>query len=114
MGGFCGRRTDEDLTQSTASCKAQNVLPHSGILGHEFNGRIQLASATSNVHSEPLSNTSRDERRATKEVKRRDDGAHDVVGAHHLRPAERAKRLKDVILGAVGKAIKEQVDTQQQ
>lgn len=111
---FLGRHTDEDLTQGTTSCKAQNVLPHSGILGHELNGRIQLASAASNVHSEPLSSTGRDERRAAEEVKGRNDGAHDVVGAHHLRPAERAKRLKDVILGTVGKTIKEEVDTQQQ
>lgn len=102
------------MTQGTASCKAQDVLPHSGILGHELNGGVQLASATSNVHSEPLSNTGRDERRAAEEVKGRNDSAHDVVGAHHLRSAERAKRLKDVILGAVGKAIKEEVDAQQQ
>lgn len=102
------------MTQGTTGCKAQNVLPHSGILGHEFNGRIQLASAASNVHSEPLSNTGRDERRAAEEVEGRNDGAHDVVGAHHLRPAERAKRLKDVILGAVGEAVKEEVDAQQQ
>lgn len=108
------RHTDEDLTQGTTSCKAQNVLPHSWISGHEFNGGIQLTSTTSDVHSEPLSNSSRNKRRAAEEIQGCHDGAHNVVGAHHLWSAERAKGLEDVILRAVGEAIEEEIDAQQQ
>lgn len=106
--------TDEDLAQSTASCEAQNIPPHSRVLCHEFNGGVHLAGTTNNVHAEPLANSKGDERRASNEVQGRHGGAHDVVGAHHLRPAKGAEGLKDVILGAVGEAIKQEVDAQQQ
>lgn len=106
--------TDKDLAQGTASCKAQHILPHSRVLCHEINGGVHLASAASDVHAEPLANSKGDERRASDEVQGRHGGAHDVVGAHHLRPAKGAECLKDVILGAVSEAIKQEVDAQQQ
>lgn len=102
------------MAQGTASCETQNVLPYGRVLGHEVNGSIHLASATSNVHAEPLADSKRNERRAGNKVQGRHGGAHNVVGAHHLRSAKGAESLKDVILGAVGEAIKQEVDAQQQ
>lgn len=102
------------MAKGTTGRKAQHVLPHGWILGHELNGRIQLAGAASNVHAEPLAHPGGHQCRAAEEVQGRHNGAHDVVGAHHLRAAKRAKRLEDVVLRAVGEAVEEQVDAQQQ
>lgn len=102
------------MAQRTASCESQNILPHGRVLCHKVNGGVHLARAAGDVHAEPLADSKGDERRASNEVQGRHGGAHDVVGAHHLRPAKRTEGLKDVILGAVGEAIKQEVDAQQQ
>lgn len=102
------------MAQGTASCESQHILPHSRVLCHEVNGGVHLASAAGDVHAEPLANSKGDERRASNEIQGRHSSAHDVVGAHHLRSAKRAESLKDVILGAVGEAIEQEVDAQQQ
>lgn len=102
------------MAQGTASCETQHILPHSRVFCHKVNGGVHLASATGDVHAKPLADSKGDERRAGNEVQGRHGSAHDVVGAHHLRPAKRAEGLKDVILGAVGEAIKQEVDAQQQ
>lgn len=105
--------TDEDLADSTTSSKAKNVLPHSRVAAHKVQSSRQFASASRNVHANPLANARGNNERAEQEVRARDEGAHHVVGAHHLRASVRAEGLEDVVLGAVGEAVKEQVDGEQ-
>lgn len=94
--------------------KAKDILPHGRVTSHEGEGSAQLASATSNVHAQPVAQTSGDEPGAADEVQAGDEGAHHVVGAHHLGAAVGAEGLEDVVLGAVGEAVEEQVDAEQE
>lgn len=51
---------------------------------------------------------------AEHEVAQRDGRAHEVVGAHHLRTSVPLEGAEDVVLGAVGEAVKEQVNAEEE
>lgn len=106
--------TDKDLADGAARREAEDVLPHGGIPPHEVERGAELARTARDVHAEPVAQPRRHEVRAREEVQARDERAHHVVGAHHLRTAIRAERLKDVVLGAIRETVKQQVDAQQQ
>jgi hypothetical protein len=108
------RLTDKDLADSTARSETENIFPDSGITSHKVQSSLELARVTSDVHAKPLSETCRDQPRADDQVGTRDNSAHDVVGAHHLRARVRSECLEDMVLSAVCQAIKKEVDTQQQ
>jgi len=55
----------------------------------------------------------RDERR-DEQIAHRQQRAHDVLGAHHLRARVGAEGREDVVLRRVGEPVEQQVDAQQQ
>lgn len=107
-------RTDEHLANGTTGRKTQYILPHSGVPSHKVQRGGHLARTTRYVHADPVAQASCDKIRADKEIRARDEGAHHVVGAHHLRTTIGSESLKDVVLGAVRQAVKEEVDAQEQ
>lgn len=78
--------------------------------GHKGQRLGQLARRAGHVHAEPLASARVDEIGAQDQVGGGDGGAHEVVGAHHLRARIGLERAKDVVLGAVGQAVEQQVD----
>lgn len=82
--------------------------------GHEVKSSAQLTGASHNVHAQPVTKTRGDQPGAQKQVQSRNEGAHHVVCAHHLRAGVRAEGLEDVVLGTVGQSVEEQVHGQQQ
>lgn len=109
-----GGRTDKDLADGSAGGKAEDVLPHGGVAGHEVEGGAHLACAAGGVDAEPGAEAGGGEPGAGDEVQARDEGAHDVVGAHHLGARVGPEGLEDVVLGAVGEAVEEEVDAEQE
>lgn len=104
--------TDEDLADSTACSEAEDVLPNSRISCCEGERSLELACVTSDIHTKPVTNTSGHEPRAADEIQSCNECAHQVVGAHHLWSRIWSECLEDVILGAVGQAVKQQVNTE--
>ena len=107
-------RTDKHLSYSTTSRETQHVGPDGRVARHELEGLAELAGATGDVHAEPLADAGLDEPGAEDQVGGGDGGAHEVVGAHHLGARVGLEGAEDVVLGAVGKAVEQQVDGQQQ
>lgn len=106
--------TDKHLSHRTTSGESQHIGPYRRVARHELEGLAQLAGAASHVHAEPLADAGLDKPGAEDEVRGGDGGAHEVVGAHHLRPRVGLEGAEDVVLGAVGEAVKQQVNGQQQ
>lgn len=108
--------TNKDLANGTTRRKAKDIPPDGRVAAHKSQGALQLSSAAAcdDVHAQPAAQTGLDEIGAEEEVQARDDSAHHVVCAHHLRARVGPKGGKDVVLGRVGQAVKEQVDAEQQ
>lgn len=106
--------TDKDLADGSACCKAEHIFPHCWIAAHEIQRGAELACTSCDIHADPLAQSRGNKIRTTNEIQARDEGAHHVVGAHHLRARIWLERLKDKVLCAVGQAVKQQVNAQQQ
>lgn len=107
--------TDKDLPDGAAEAEAQDVPPGARVARQEAQGGVQLAAAAGDVcHAEPLAQGGADEVGAEQQVGAGQGGAHHVVGAHHLRAAVGPELGDDVVLGAVGEPVEEQVDAEQQ
>ena len=105
--------TDEHLANGTTGRKTQHILPHSGVSAHKVQRGGHLARTTRDIHADPVAQARGDEIRTDEEIRARDEGAHHVVCAHHLRTGIGSESLEDVVLGAVRQAVKEEVDTQE-
>lgn len=115
MGWWERVLTDKDLPDGAAEAEAEHLPPGARVARQEAEGGVQLAAAACDVgHAEPLAESGADEVGAEQEVGSGQDGAHHVVGAHHLRPAVGPELGDDVVLGAVGEPVEEQVYAEQQ
>ena len=112
--GGPGQLTDENLADSPACSKTKDVFPHGRVPPHEVECSSQLAGTARDVHAQPLTDARRDQPGAQQQVQPRHHGHHHVVGAHHLRAGVGPEGLEDVVLGAVGQAVKQQIDAQEQ
>lgn len=106
--------TYENLADASAERKAQHIAPHGPVAGQEVQRGGQLAGAAGGVHTEPLAGRGVDEPGAKEQVGAGQGGAEQVVGRHHLRARVGLEGGEDVVLGAVGEAVEQQVDAQQQ
>lgn len=106
--------TDKDLADGPARGEPQHVGPDAGVPGHEAERGLELARGPGDVHAEVLADARVDEPGAEDEVGGRDGGAHEVVGAHHLRARVGLEGAEDVVLGAVGEAVEQEVDAEEQ
>lgn len=102
------------MSNGTASGEAQDIFPDCGISSHKGQCSAHFARVAGDVHAEPFSKASGHQPGADDEIGARNERAHHVVGAHHLRTTIRPERLKDVILGTIRQPIKQQIDPQQQ
>lgn len=110
-----GILTYEDLADGAAEAKSEHMPPGARVAGQKAEGGVQLGAAAGHVgHAEPLAQRGADEVRAEQQVGAGQGGAHHVVGAHHLRAAVGPELGDDVVLGAVGEPVEEQVDAEQQ
>lgn len=112
--GEGAKLTDKDLPNRTARREPQHIRPNARVPRHEAQRCLELASAARDVHAEPLAHARVHEPGAQDEVGGGDGGAHQVVGAHHLGAGVGLEGAEDVVLGAVGQAVEQQVDAQQQ
>lgn len=80
---------------------------------HKAQRGLELATRH-NIHTEPLPSTGTYKPGAQNQVRSRNSGAHQVVGAHHLGPSIRLEGAEDVVLGTIREAIEQQVHAQQQ
>lgn len=106
--------TDEDLSDGATGREAENVGPHARILRHEGQRVLELAGAAGDVHAEPLADARVDQPGAQDEVRGHDGHAHEVVSAHHLGARVGLEGAEDVVLRAVGEAVEQEVNAQQQ
>lgn len=81
---------------------------------HEGEGLGELAGAARGVHAEPGAEAGADEPGAQDEVGGGDGRGHQVVGAHHLGAGVGLEGAEDVVLGAVGEAVEQEVDAEEE
>ena len=107
--------TDKDLPNSATGREAKHVGPDGRVAAQKGEGRGQLARGAGGLGDpEPLAGARAHEGRAEHEVAGRQQGREQVVGAHHLRARVAAEGLEDVVLRAVGQAVEEEVDAEEE
>ena len=118
IGGNGKRRkcklTNKHLPDAPAQCKTQHIPPHRGMPPQKRQRRRQLPRAARNIHPEPLTQRRVHEPRAQEQITPGNHRRQQIIRRHHLRPGIRLERLEDVVLRAVGQAVKQQIDAEQQ
>ena len=113
--GWGGQLTNKHLPDTPTRRETQHIPPDSRVPGQKVQRGRELAGLPrGGLHAEPLADGRVDEPGAQDEVAARDGGREQVVGRHHLGARVGLEGLEDVVLGAVGQAVEQQVDGQEQ